>query len=95
MQPTAEVEAQHAGILVTRKIEAVDINGKAITNGNAAAAKTNAAEVNDLKVGDRVIVEGLQKVKPGAPAVAVPAKAADAPAAAASASAAASAASAH
>lgn len=46
-----------------------------------------------LAAGDRVIVEGLQKVKPGAPAVAVPAKAADAPAAAASA--AASAASAH
>lgn len=46
-----------------------------------------------LASGDRVIVEGLQKVKPGAPAVAVPAKAADAPAAAASA--AASAASAH
>lgn len=46
-----------------------------------------------LAAGDRVIVEGLQKVKPGAPAVAVPAKAAAAPAAAASA--AASAASAH
>jgi len=46
-----------------------------------------------LAAGDRVIVEGLQKVKPGAPAVAVAAKAPDAPAAAASA--AASAASAH
>ena len=46
-----------------------------------------------LAAGDRVIVEGLQKVKPGAPAVAVPAKADAAPAAAASA--AASAASAH
>ena len=46
-----------------------------------------------LAAGDRVIVEGLQKVKPGAPAVAVPAKAEAAPAAAASA--AASAASAH
>lgn len=38
-----------------------------------------------LAAGDRVIVEGLQKVKPGAPAVAVPAKADAAPAAAASA----------
>jgi sRNA-binding regulator protein Hfq len=68
MQPTAEVEAQHAGITVTRKIEAVDINGKTVTianastknqvmtSGNAAAAKTNAAEVNNLKVGDRVKV---------------------------------------
>lgn len=48
-----------------------------------------------LAAGDRVIVEGLQKVKPGAPAVAVPAKAEAAPAPAAAASAAASAASAH
>jgi len=48
-----------------------------------------------LAAGDRVIVEGLQKIKPGAPAVAVPAQAPAAPGAAASASAAASAASAH
>ncbi|MFM2089088.1 MAG: hypothetical protein RLZZ237_3957 [Pseudomonadota bacterium] len=48
-----------------------------------------------LATGDRVIVEGLQKIKPGAPAVAVPAQAPAAPGAAASASAAASAASAH
>ena len=48
-----------------------------------------------LAAGDRVFVEGLQKVKPGAPAVAVPAKAEAAPAPAAAASAAASAASAH
>jgi membrane fusion protein, multidrug efflux system len=50
-----------------------------------------------LATGDRVIVEGLQKIKPGAPAVAVPAQAPAAPgaAASASASAAASAASAH
>ncbi len=46
-----------------------------------------------LAAGDRVIVEGLQKIKPGAPAVAVPAQAPAAPGAAASA--AASAASAH
>ena len=48
-----------------------------------------------LAAGDRVIVEGLQKIKPGAPAVAVPAQAPAAPGAAAAASAAASAASAH
>jgi sRNA-binding regulator protein Hfq len=56
MQSTTEVEAQHAGITVTRKIEAVDINGQAVTNGNTATAKTSAAEVTNLKVGDRVKV---------------------------------------
>lgn len=58
---------------------------------------TNWLVTSGLAAGDRVIVEGLQKVKPGAPAVAVPAKAeaAPAPAPAAAASAAASAASAH
>ena len=55
---------------------------------------TNWLVTSGLAAGDRVIVEGLQKVKPGAPAVAVPAKAEAAPAPAA-ASAAASAASAH
>ena len=60
------------------------------TNGTIG---TDWLVTSGLAAGDRVIVEGLQKVKPGAPAVAVPAKAADAPAAAASA--AASAASAH
>ena len=54
---------------------------------------TNWLVTSGLAAGDRVIVEGLQKVKPGAPAVAVPAKAEAAPAPAASA--AASAASAH
>ncbi|MEG2961525.1 MAG: efflux RND transporter periplasmic adaptor subunit, partial [Janthinobacterium sp.] len=56
---------------------------------------TNWLVTSGLAAGDRVIVEGLQKVKPGAPAVAVPAKAEAAPAPAAAASAAASAASAH
>ena len=46
------------------------------TNGTSG---TNWIVTSGLAAGDRVIVEGLQKIKPGAPAVAVPAAAPAAP----------------